>query len=288
MKRLRILSIGIMLAASSGIFVTYADEGKETRTKMEITAVVNKLAETYKNKDIEGVMALYATGPDTIAIGADVEAGKLIGPQQIRAAYERDFSTLKEISSVEYKVISISSSANVAWLTADGFASVVENNETIKFCGRLTAVLKNINGKWLFVQTHWSFPLGAAPEYTTDVSEQTGEKLVRQLWVDMKGQNMQAIEKNTAAGFQSVHQDGSRGRQEEIALIKELNLGEYGLSDFKVTQNGSVIVATYSVSAAETIEGKQLSTKPAPRLSVFLKTDSGWQWLAHANLKPMR
>jgi len=59
------------------------------------------------------------------------------------------------------------------------------------------------------------------------------------------------------------------------------------LSDIKITRNGPVIIATYSVSVAETIEGKRLTHRPAPRLIVFLKTAHGWQWIAHANLKPL-
>ena len=116
---------------------------------------------------------------------------------------------------------------------------------------------------------------------------QVAEKVLQQLWADMKNQDIEAIEKTIAKGFQSVHQFGSNNREQEIDLIKGLNLGNYILSDIKITQNGPVIVATYFVSVEETIEGKRLTKKPAPRLSVFLKTDSGWQWIAHANLKPM-
>ena len=115
-----------------------------------------------------------------------------------------------------------------------------------------------------------------------------GEKLLRQLWSDMKKPDMEAIEKTISKGFQSVHQYGSSNREQEIELIKGLKLGKYTLSDIKTTRNGPVIVVTYFVSVEETIKGKLLSKKPAPRLSVFLKTDSGWKWIAHANLKPLR
>jgi hypothetical protein len=115
-----------------------------------------------------------------------------------------------------------------------------------------------------------------------------GEKLLRQLWTDMKKPDMQRIEKTTAEGFQSVHQDGANNREQEIELIKGLKLGEYTLSNIEITRNGPVIVATYFVSVEETIEGKRLQKRPAPRLSVFLKTESGWQWIAHANLKPLK
>lgn len=115
-----------------------------------------------------------------------------------------------------------------------------------------------------------------------------GEKLLRQLWADMQKPDMEGIEKTIAKGFQSVHPDGSNNREEEIKLIKGLKLGNYTLSNIKITQNESVIVATYLVSVEETIEGKRLSKTPAPRLSVFLKTDSGWKWIANANLKPLK
>ena len=115
-----------------------------------------------------------------------------------------------------------------------------------------------------------------------------GEKLLRQLWADMQKPDIKMIKKTIAKGFQSVHQYGSSNREQEIKLIKGLKLGKYTLSNIKITRNGPVIVATYFVSAEETVKEKRLSKKPAPRLSVFLKIDSGWKWIAHANLKPLQ
>jgi hypothetical protein len=115
-----------------------------------------------------------------------------------------------------------------------------------------------------------------------------GEVLLRQLWEDMRKADMNALEKTLANGFQSVHQYGTSDREQELELLKKLNFDKYTLSDIQITQNGPVIVATYFVSVEETIKGHRLSKEPAPRLSVFLKTDSGWQWIAHANLKPLK
>jgi len=114
-----------------------------------------------------------------------------------------------------------------------------------------------------------------------------GETLVRQLWADIKETDMKAINETIAEGFQAVHQYGANNRKQEVELLKGLNLGEYTLSNFQITQNGPVIIATYFISVEETIKGKRLSKNPAPRLSVFLKTKSGWQWIAHANLKSL-
>ncbi len=115
-----------------------------------------------------------------------------------------------------------------------------------------------------------------------------GERLERDMWGDIQGQNWDTIEGRIAEGFQSVHQDGARGKAEEMRLLRNLHLGEYTLSDFKVTGTGPVMVVTYFVSVEEQIDGKVLPTQPAARQSVWLQTDQGWQWMSHANLNPMK
>jgi hypothetical protein len=114
-----------------------------------------------------------------------------------------------------------------------------------------------------------------------------GEKMEKQMWEDIKAKNWKAVENKIAEGFQSVHPDGARDRAGEISLIKNLNVGQIALSDFKSTMNGDNIVVTYMISAQETIDLERLPTKPAPRLSVWKEGASGWQWISHANLNPI-
>jgi predicted carbohydrate-binding protein with CBM5 and CBM33 domain len=115
-----------------------------------------------------------------------------------------------------------------------------------------------------------------------------GEKLERQMSADIKAKNWQAVENRIAEGFQSVHPDGARDRAGEIALLKSMNLGEFTLSDFKSTMIGDNIVVTFTMTVAETIDGKRLPAKPAYRLSVWKRGENGWQWISHANLTPIR
>jgi len=115
-----------------------------------------------------------------------------------------------------------------------------------------------------------------------------GEKLVKQLWSELKANAVAAGEKWLAKGFQSAHDDGGRDLAQQMKLLEKLKLGNYKLTDIKITRNGPVIVATYFVSVTETIDGKKLNSTPAARLTVFLKTDKGWKWQAHANLKALK
>lgn len=66
-------------------------------------------------------------------------------------------------------------------------------------------------------------------------------------------------------------------------MLKGLPMREFYLDNFKVTQDGSMMVVTYIVRVQELIDGKHTLAKPAQRLSVFVKLPGGWKWLAHAN-----
>ena len=109
----------------------------------------------------------------------------------------------------------------------------------------------------------------------------------KQIWEDIKAKNWKAVEDKIAEGFQSVHPDGTRDRAGEISLIKNLDVGQVALSDFKSTSNGDNIVVTYLISVQETIDLERLPTKRAPRLSVWKKGANAWQWICHANLTPI-
>ncbi len=111
-----------------------------------------------------------------------------------------------------------------------------------------------------------------------------GEKLERQMAADIKAKNWKAVESRIADGFQSVHPDGPRDRTGEIALLKKMNFGDFTLSNFKSTVVGDNIVVTFTMTVAQTIDGKELPPKPAYRLSVWKKGAGGWQWISHANL----
>lgn len=115
-----------------------------------------------------------------------------------------------------------------------------------------------------------------------------GEALEKEMWEAMKNKNWNLVELRLSSDFQSVHQDGARGRKEEIALIKDLKLNSPTLSEFHVTEGEGLYIITYKVQTGETIDGKKLSDTPTPRLSVWKKSEAGiWQWVAHANLNPI-
>lgn len=111
-----------------------------------------------------------------------------------------------------------------------------------------------------------------------------GEHLEREIWDNMKTFNWSELEKKIAPEFQSIHKDGPRDRTGELALIKNLNLGKYNLSNFKSSRQGDTLIVTYAISVDETIDDRRSSGRTTNRMSIWRNNKGQWQWLAHANL----
>ena len=117
-----------------------------------------------------------------------------------------------------------------------------------------------------------------------DSGDDTGEKLVREVFRKIKNSDIAALEKMMAEEFQAVHDFGASDLKGEVETLKGIELKEYRLGNFKTTRREDILIVTYTVKAEETIRGEEVEDEPVPRLSVFVKSDSGWKWIAHANL----
>ncbi len=111
-----------------------------------------------------------------------------------------------------------------------------------------------------------------------------GESLERQLWQDIKAKKWPEVKARIAPGFQSVRADGQRDRAAELEFLKNFKSGRTKLSNFSATQNGNVWIVTYMAAGEEIIDGKKMSLAATPRLSVWQRTDKGYQWVAYASL----
>jgi hypothetical protein len=113
-----------------------------------------------------------------------------------------------------------------------------------------------------------------------------GEALYREFIAAVAAEDWATVEATLAPDFQSVHTDGARSKAAELELLKLVDLGAYSPSNFTSTRGGDTQVTTHWLSIEESIDGSRLSTKPAPRLTVWRLGDAGWQIIAIANLNP--
>jgi len=134
----------------------------DAKTEAEVMSVLNKMCEGYSKRDLNGLVALFATDEDLVAIGSG-EDEKCIGPARLKVQLERDFAQ-SESMSVNFEWLSISTAGSVAWVAADCVFDVRVSGEEIRLRGRLTAVLEKRGDRWLIVQEHVSMPSGEQRE----------------------------------------------------------------------------------------------------------------------------
>jgi ketosteroid isomerase-like protein len=147
--------IFIVIAGLLTVFPVNLSHLRNAEPKIEIQAVLTKFNESYRKKDVEGLMALYSDALGVIAIGSE-KLENCIGRDAIAAAYKKEFSECGEIKSVEHNTRSLIISREIASLAADRYITVMRNDKEIRIAGRLTVVLHKIHDHWFFIQTHFS------------------------------------------------------------------------------------------------------------------------------------
>ncbi len=134
----------------------------DAKTEKAVMAVLNKMAEGYARRDLEGVLSLFAPDPDVVMYGTGADE-KRVGLAEIKAQVERDWSQ-SEASALMYGWTSVSAAGGVAWVAADATFRVQVGGQELSFPGRMTAVLEQRGDRWLFVQGHFSFPAAGQTE----------------------------------------------------------------------------------------------------------------------------
>lgn len=128
----------------------------DMKTETEVMDVLNRFISAYHDKDLAGILALFATDPDVVFYG-NGEDEKSIGIDGIRKQAEHDWVHDASIH-LEVRWSSISSAGLVAWIAADVEIHAAVNGVEMVTPARLTAVLENRAGKWFFMQWHASLP----------------------------------------------------------------------------------------------------------------------------------
>jgi hypothetical protein len=88
-----------------------------------------------------------------------------------------------------------------------------------------------------------------------------------------------------SSAFTSVHTDGKvRDKAQEINLIKNLHMTAFKLDNFKVSQNGNVLVVTFKDKGVESIDKSTIGAGSALRMAILQKQNDKWLIIAYANL----
>lgn len=134
----------------------------DAATERDVIAVMNRMADAYRARDIAGVMACFVPDADVVMYGTGADE-KRVGLEQIRFQAERDWAQSDEVS-LKLDWVSVSAAGNVAWVAADTTLAVRVGDEALSFPARTTAVLEKRDGAWLLAQAHFSFPAAGQEE----------------------------------------------------------------------------------------------------------------------------
>lgn len=135
----------------------------DEKNKKEVIDVMNRYASASEAKDVDGIMSLFPSDDNNIIIYGSGADEKRIGPEEIRAQMERDFSQADSMALI-YDWYSVEGTDNVAWFSADVTVSATVSGKKMTLPARFTTVLEKRNDKWLMVQGHFSIPASGQPE----------------------------------------------------------------------------------------------------------------------------
>ncbi|AUB55343.1 hypothetical protein BK008_04695 [Methanobacterium sp. MZ-A1] len=128
----------------------------DDKIQKAVRRLLEEYSQAYQNKDVEGILELFVDSDDLVVIGTGDDEW-VNGINELKSGFERDMDQADTIN-VKFRDISISSSSNVAWLSSHMNMEAIVKGQEIYLPGRLTAVVLEKNGKWLFANLHYSLP----------------------------------------------------------------------------------------------------------------------------------
>ena len=113
-------------------------EAKED-VKNEILSILDDYAKYYLNKDLEGLISLFVSDPDLVAIGAGADEW-VNGPDQLRNGFIRDLSQADDIKLI-FDKLTISNLGEVVWVSGTMTMHAQVDGSEVTMPGRVTMVL---------------------------------------------------------------------------------------------------------------------------------------------------
>lgn len=126
----------------------------DAQTEAAVLATVQEYTQAYEQHDMNRLLALFAPDPDVMLWGTGADE-KRVGLAEIRAQAERDWAQSEAIS-LEWGWHSVSAAGSVAWVAADVIGHITVGGQQVHLPLRVSAVLEQRGGRWLWMQAHAS------------------------------------------------------------------------------------------------------------------------------------
>ncbi len=127
----------------------------ETTKEAIVIGALNDLMSVWETRDVDAIMSYFAPSPTLCLYGTGADE-KRVGFDEVRMQLLRDFSQSESLTcTLDWNLIGIS--GQVAWIASDvtmRFTPI--GGDEMAFPARLSTVLQNYNGRWLFEHFHLS------------------------------------------------------------------------------------------------------------------------------------
>lgn len=125
-------------------------------TEAAVVGVLDKLMESYKQRDIEGLMSLVSPDDDLFLFGTGLDE-KRTGREAFKFQAERDWSQMEALA-FNFTWHRVSAAGPVAWVASEGLGQGRADGQVFDFPVRMTSVLEQRGEQWFLVQSHFSLP----------------------------------------------------------------------------------------------------------------------------------
>lgn len=126
------------------------------KVKKEVCNILDKYAEYYLKKDLDGLLSLFVTDHDLVAIGTGDDEWD-VGLDELKKGFKRDLNQAEDIH-LFYDHLTISASDGVAWISGIMTMHAMVNDEEVILHGRVTMVMVEKYNGWHICHIHYSMP----------------------------------------------------------------------------------------------------------------------------------
>ncbi len=167
MKSSAVLASVLLVLSLAGCAQNQKQQVDVGAEKAKVKAVVDQYAQALQTEDMGAIDRMMSHDADMVTFGTDANE-RWVGWDSLRSAIQQQFAAFDSTRVNVYdQMIKVHPSGEVAWFSERLDVFTKASGQPVNLHGvRMTGVLENRNGNWVFVQFHVSMPVsGQAAQY---------------------------------------------------------------------------------------------------------------------------
>ncbi len=156
MARSMLIAVSLALCLSLSAFA--GESGIDPQKAKEVKHFLDRQMQAFADRDLKALVGMLAPDASVVMLGNGPD-DRWVGPAAIKKAYESQISQYQS-ETIKLTGTSIGAKGDVAWFATQArVVSTTKTDRQRKLRINWTGVLEKRKGKWLLVQSHFSFPV---------------------------------------------------------------------------------------------------------------------------------